>query len=61
MPAWVAFGSDDEIGLTKDERQVLEACQHVTLTTIADTGHFALNDKPGRIAELVLAAVSSVG
>jgi hypothetical protein len=30
----------------------------VSLTTIADTGHFALNDKPERIAELVLAAVS---
>jgi pimeloyl-ACP methyl ester carboxylesterase len=61
VPAWVAFGSHDEIGLTEDERRVLEACPHVTLTTIADTGHFALNDKPERIAELVLAAVSSVG
>ena len=60
-PAWVAFGSDDEIGLTEDERRVLDACPHVTLTTIADTNHFALNHKPDRIAELVLAAVSSLG
>jgi pimeloyl-ACP methyl ester carboxylesterase len=58
VPAWVVFGSDDDIGLTEDERRVLEACQDVSLTTIADTGHFALNDKPERIAELVLAAVS---
>ena len=61
VPAWVVFGSDDDIGLTEDERQVLDACPNVTLTTIADTGHFALNDKPERIAELVLTAVSSVG
>ena len=33
----------------------------MTLTTIPGTGHFALNDKPERVAELVLAAVSSVG
>ena len=59
VPAWVVFGSDGDVGLTKDERRVLEACQHVTLTTIADTGHFSLNDKPERIAELVLAAASS--
>jgi len=59
VQAWVAFGSDDDIGLTEDERRVLNACEHVTLTTIAETGHFALNDKPERIAELVLAAVSS--
>ena len=58
VPAWVVFGSNDDIGLTEDERRALEACPHVSLTTIADTGHFALNDKPERIAELVLAAVS---
>ena len=61
VPTWVAFGSDDDVGLTEDERRVLDACPHMTLTTIADTGHFALNDKPKRVAELVLAAVSSVG
>lgn len=61
VAAWVAFGSDDEIGLTEDERRVLDACPHVTLTTIPDTNHFALNHKPERIAELVLAAVSSLG
>jgi pimeloyl-ACP methyl ester carboxylesterase len=61
VPAWVAFGSDDDIGLTEDERRILDACPHVTLTTVAGTGHFALNDKPERVAELVLAAVSSVG
>jgi pimeloyl-ACP methyl ester carboxylesterase len=41
-------------------RRALDACPHVTLVTIPDTGHASLNQKPDRIAELVLAAVSSV-
>src|SRR4029079_8343829 len=61
VPAWVAFGSDDDIGLTEDERRALDACSDMTLTPIIRTAHFALNDKPERVAELVLAAVSSVG
>jgi pimeloyl-ACP methyl ester carboxylesterase len=60
VPAWVVFGSHDEIGLTEDERRVLDGCPHVRLVTIQDTGHFALNQKPDRIAELILAAVSSL-
>ena len=60
VPAWVAFGDHDTTGLTEDERRVLDACPHVTLVTIPDTGHASLNQKPDRIAELVLAAVSSL-
>ena len=56
--AWVVFGDRDEIGLTRDERVALEACPHVTIVMIPDAGHFTLNEKPGRIAELVLDAVS---
>jgi pimeloyl-ACP methyl ester carboxylesterase len=55
--AWVVFGEHDEIGLTDEERGVLERCPSATLITIADTGHFALNDKPGQIADVVLEAV----
>lgn len=57
--AWVVFGERDDVGLADDERRGLEACGRVTLVTIPDTGHFALTDKPARVAELMLEAVSS--
>ena len=56
--AWVVFGEDDDIGLTDEERDVLEKCPSATLVTIADAGHFALNQRPGEIAEILLTAVS---
>lgn len=57
--AWIVFGDRDEIGLTADERSVLERCSDVTLITISDAGHFTLNQTPDQIAELVLDAVAS--
>jgi pimeloyl-ACP methyl ester carboxylesterase len=57
VPTWVVFGEHDEIGLTDEERGVLEQCSSVTVITIAEAGHFALNEKPGEIAEIVLDAV----
>jgi pimeloyl-ACP methyl ester carboxylesterase len=60
VPAWVVFGEHRDTGITEEERRVLEACPHVTLVTIPDTGHASLIQKPDRIAELVLAAVSSL-
>jgi pimeloyl-ACP methyl ester carboxylesterase len=59
VPAWVVFGEHDEIGLSDQERGVLEACPQMTMVTIADAGHFALNQQPGQIAGLVLDAVAS--
>jgi pimeloyl-ACP methyl ester carboxylesterase len=59
--AWVVFGEQDEIGLTDDERDVLENCPSVSVVTIADAGHFTLNEKPREIAELVLAALPDAG
>jgi pimeloyl-ACP methyl ester carboxylesterase len=56
--AWVAFGERDDIGLTGVERRVLEDCPRVTVVEIADAGHMTLNEKPGRVAELVLEAVA---
>ena len=38
---------------------MLAAASHVTLIEIADTGHFALNQKPDEIAAIVLQAVTS--
>ena len=44
----------------KEPTRRLEATDRVTLVTIPDTGHFALNDKPARVAELMLDAVSTI-
>ena len=57
--AWVVFGEHDEIGLTDTERDVLEKCPSVTLTTITETGHFALNEKPGEIGAILLDALKA--
>ena len=59
MPAWVVYGESDDIGITDDERDVLEASPHVSIVRIADAGHFTLNQQPGEIAKLVLEAVAS--
>lgn len=58
--AWAAFGdSKGEVGLSDDERQAPEACPNVELATIRGSGHLALNDNPGAVAGLILAAVES--
>jgi pimeloyl-ACP methyl ester carboxylesterase len=55
--AWVVFGEHDEIGLTDDERELLEHCPSVTLVTLADAGHFTLNEKPSEVADILLDAL----
>ena len=57
--AWVVFGERDDVGITTDERKLLESAPHVTLVEISDAGHFTLNQKPSEIAALVLEAVKS--
>jgi pimeloyl-ACP methyl ester carboxylesterase len=57
--AWVVFGEHDDIGLTDDERDLLEKCPSVTLTTISEAGHFTLNEKPGEIAEILVDALKT--
>jgi pimeloyl-ACP methyl ester carboxylesterase len=57
-PAWVAFGQNDEIGLTDTERGVLEACPHVTLVEIPEAKHFVMTDQPGHTLDLILRALS---
>lgn len=58
--AWLVFGEHDDIGLTDDERDMLERCPSVTLTTILGAGHFTLNEKPGEVAEILLDALPTV-
>lgn len=57
--AWVLFGGSGDVGLRDDEREVLETCPGVTLVTIPETGHFALNQEPQRVADVVLEALAS--
>jgi pimeloyl-ACP methyl ester carboxylesterase len=59
LTTWVVFGAEDDVKLQSEERRALEACPHVTLVTIADTGHFSLNTHPERIAALIAEADSA--
>jgi pimeloyl-ACP methyl ester carboxylesterase len=56
--AWVVRGDRDEIGLTHDERDVLEASADVTLVGVAGAGHFVLTDQPGAVVGIVLEALA---
>ena len=53
MKAVVAFGDDDEIGLTDEERRSLEASPNVSLVTITGATHFMVVEQPAQIAELI--------
>jgi len=59
VPAWVVYGETDDIGITDDERAVLETSPHVRIVRISDAGHFTLNQQPREIAKLVLEALTS--
>lgn len=56
--SWVVFGGRGDVGLRDDERSLLTACPRVTLLVVPDAGHLTLNEKPARIAEIILDAVS---
>ena len=47
------------VGITADERELLEATPRVSLVEIPDAGHFTLNQKPSEIATIVLDAIAS--
>jgi pimeloyl-ACP methyl ester carboxylesterase len=49
----VAFGDDDEIGLTYEERRGLEASPDVGLVTITEATHFMVVEQPAQIAKLI--------
>jgi pimeloyl-ACP methyl ester carboxylesterase len=53
VKAVVAFGDDDEIGLTDEERRGLEASPDVSLVTITGATHFMVVEQPAQIADLI--------
>ena len=57
VKAWIVFGERDDVGLAGEERRKLEQCALVTLVTIADAGHFTMNQEPARIADVMLEMV----
>jgi pimeloyl-ACP methyl ester carboxylesterase len=59
VPTWIVFGEHDDVGITDEERQALDGYPQVKLVEIPGAGHFTLNQEPGQIARLVLAALGS--
>jgi pimeloyl-ACP methyl ester carboxylesterase len=57
--SWVTFGEHDDVSLQEEERRALEACPSVSLSEISDAGHFALNQQPAKVADLVLEAIAA--
>ena len=55
VPAAVAFGDHEEVGLAAAERAALDACPHVTLTTLPGATHGLVVEQPERVAELIAA------
>lgn len=58
VPAWVAFGEHDDVGLTAPERDRLTACPTVRLSEFRGEGHFALTNRPDEVARLILTATA---
>jgi pimeloyl-ACP methyl ester carboxylesterase len=54
VPAVVAFGDNDEIGLTEAERVTLEAGEGIELVTVPDATHMLIVEQPAAIADMVL-------
>jgi pimeloyl-ACP methyl ester carboxylesterase len=59
LRAWVVFGENDDTKLQDAEHHELQSCPRIDLVMIPGTGHFTLNTHPGRIAELILEAISA--
>lgn len=54
VPTLVVFGDHEEVGLTADERNVLDACPRVAVEVVAGATHFLPTEDPRRTAELIL-------
>jgi pimeloyl-ACP methyl ester carboxylesterase len=61
VQAEVVFGEHDEVGLTPEERGILESCSTTRLHVVPDAGHMLINQQPDWIAELIVEAVVGHG
>jgi pimeloyl-ACP methyl ester carboxylesterase len=59
VQAEVVFGEDDEVGLTPAERSTLESCPTTRLHFVPACGHMLPNQKPERVAELIVETVAT--
>jgi pimeloyl-ACP methyl ester carboxylesterase len=55
----VIFGEKDDVKIQPEERAALEGSPSASLVIISGAGHFALIEKPGRVAELIVEALGS--
>jgi pimeloyl-ACP methyl ester carboxylesterase len=60
VPAWVVHGEKGDGGLTAHERSILEACPEVRVITLPGHVFFIPNEVPGRVADVVVAALGAV-
>jgi pimeloyl-ACP methyl ester carboxylesterase len=52
--ATIVLGDEDDVGLTDAERAEIEACETLSFVAIPEAGHFTLNQRPDRVADLLL-------
>lgn len=57
--AHVVYGENKgEVGITDEERRLIEGCATTTLEMIPGAGHMTLNQQPARIAALIAETIS---
>jgi pimeloyl-ACP methyl ester carboxylesterase len=57
--AHVAYGEEKgEVGITDEERRLIEDCATTTLEMIPGAGHMTLNQKPERVAAIIAETIS---
>jgi pimeloyl-ACP methyl ester carboxylesterase len=59
VPAWVVHAEKGDGGLTKHERQVLEACPHVRVVTLPGSVFLLPNEAPKAIADVIAEAIAA--
>lgn len=50
----IVLGDEDDVGLTDEERAGIESCATLSFASIPDAGHFTMNQRPDRVAGLLL-------
>jgi len=60
VPAWVVHAEKGDGGLTGHERQVLDACPHVTLITLPGSVFFIPNEVPETVAAAITEALGGL-